>query len=175
MFVVQKQISLRRENCALTMIYVLYVIHSKCTHKNQTNIDFRVCRYVQPNLCITSTNSINRKICLFFCFLFLSALMRPNERDVCFFLFDFIQTETVALCKVSKSNWEQSGRSKENKFVHTMQNNIAKMAKKTFIERALEQILADKDISRSHHLQLKKACESALGKYILICSSDFID
>lgn len=40
------------------------------------------------------------------------------------------------------------------------------MAKKTFIERALEQILADKDISRSHHLQLKKACESALGKYV---------
>lgn len=45
-----------------------------------------------------------------------------------------------------------------------MQNNTTKMAKKTFIERALEQILADKDISRSHHLQLKKACESALGK-----------
>lgn len=39
------------------------------------------------------------------------------------------------------------------------------MAKKTFIERALEQILADKDISRSHHLQLKKACESALGEF----------
>lgn len=39
------------------------------------------------------------------------------------------------------------------------------MAKKTFIERALEQILADKDISRSHHTQLKKACESALGMY----------
>lgn len=40
-----------------------------------------------------------------------------------------------------------------------------KTGKKTFIERALEQILADKDISRSHHLQLKKACESALGKF----------
>lgn len=46
-----------------------------------------------------------------------------------------------------------------------MQNNTTKMAKKTFIERALEQILADKDISRSHHLQLKKACESALSMY----------
>lgn len=45
-----------------------------------------------------------------------------------------------------------------------MQNNTNKMAKKTFIERALEQILADKDISRSHHLQLKKACESALSE-----------
>lgn len=46
-----------------------------------------------------------------------------------------------------------------------MQNHTAKTAKKTFIERALEQILADKDISRSHHLQLKKACESALGTF----------
>lgn len=42
--------------------------------------------------------------------------------------------------------------------------NQAKAGKKTFIERALEQILTDKDISRSHHLQLKKACESALGE-----------
>lgn len=49
-----------------------------------------------------------------------------------------------------------------------MQNNATKMAKKTFIERALEQILADKDISRSHHLQLKKACESALGTYVIM-------
>lgn len=49
-----------------------------------------------------------------------------------------------------------------------MQNHTAKTAKKTFIERALEQILADKDISRSHHLQLKKACESALGTFVLI-------
>lgn len=40
-----------------------------------------------------------------------------------------------------------------------------KMANKTFIERALEQILADKDISRSYHLELKKACEEALGMY----------
>lgn len=48
-----------------------------------------------------------------------------------------------------------------------MQNHTAKIAKKTFIERALEQILADKDISRSHHLQLKKACESALGTLFL--------
>lgn len=48
-----------------------------------------------------------------------------------------------------------------------MQNHTAKTAKKTFIERALEQILADKDISRSHHLQLKKACESALGTFVL--------
>lgn len=55
--------------------------------------------------------------------------------------------------------------------IETMQNNTTKMANKTFIERALEQILADKDISRSHHLQLKKACESALGMYINIALS----
>lgn len=53
-----------------------------------------------------------------------------------------------------------------------MANNTTKMAKKTFIERALEQILADKDISRSHHTQLKKACESALGMYC-VCVSFF--
>lgn len=45
-----------------------------------------------------------------------------------------------------------------------MQNPTVKNGNKTFIERALEQILKDKDISRSHHLQLKKACESALSK-----------
>ena len=32
-----------------------------------------------------------------------------------------------------------------------------------FIVRALEKILADKDIKRSHHSQLKRACEVALG------------
>lgn len=33
-----------------------------------------------------------------------------------------------------------------------------------FIVRALEKILSDKDIRRSHHSQLKRACEVALGK-----------
>lgn len=33
-----------------------------------------------------------------------------------------------------------------------------------FIIRALEKILADKEIRRSHHSQLKRACEVALGK-----------
>ena len=37
--------------------------------------------------------------------------------------------------------------------------------KEMFIVRALERILADKDIKRSHHSQLKKACEVALGKF----------
>lgn len=36
-------------------------------------------------------------------------------------------------------------------------------AKEMFIVRALERILADKDIRRSHHSQLKRACEVALG------------
>lgn len=35
-------------------------------------------------------------------------------------------------------------------------------AKEMFIVRALEKILADKDIRRSHHSQLKKSCDSAL-------------
>nr|CAD7605711.1 unnamed protein product [Timema genevievae] len=35
--------------------------------------------------------------------------------------------------------------------------------KEMFIVRALEKILSDKDIRRSHHSQLKRACEVALG------------
>nr|CAD7462817.1 unnamed protein product [Timema tahoe] len=34
--------------------------------------------------------------------------------------------------------------------------------KEMFIVRALEKILSDKDIRRSHHSQLKRACEVAL-------------
>lgn len=36
--------------------------------------------------------------------------------------------------------------------------------KEMFIVRALEKILGDKDIKKSHHSQLKRACEVALGK-----------
>lgn len=36
--------------------------------------------------------------------------------------------------------------------------------KEMFIVRALEKILGDKDIKRSQHSQLKKACDTALGK-----------
>lgn len=43
-----------------------------------------------------------------------------------------------------------------------MQTNLK--TKEMFIVRALEKILADKDIRRSHHSQLKRACELALGK-----------
>ncbi len=39
-----------------------------------------------------------------------------------------------------------------------------KTDKEMFIVRALEKILADKDIKRSHHSQLKKACEFCCGK-----------
>lgn len=42
-----------------------------------------------------------------------------------------------------------------------MQNSFK--TKEMFIVRALERILSDKDIRRSHHLQLKRACEVALG------------
>jgi brefeldin A-inhibited guanine nucleotide-exchange protein len=38
--------------------------------------------------------------------------------------------------------------------------------KEMFIVRALEKILSDKDIKRSHHSQLKRACEVALGKFL---------
>jgi brefeldin A-inhibited guanine nucleotide-exchange protein len=39
--------------------------------------------------------------------------------------------------------------------------------KEMFIVRALEKILSDKDIKRSHHSQLKRACEVALGKLLV--------
>lgn len=53
-----------------------------------------------------------------------------------------------------------------------MQNNFNK-TKEMFIIRALEKILGD--IKRSHHSQLKKACEDALGKnnYYLFSSMPF--
>lgn len=44
-----------------------------------------------------------------------------------------------------------------------MQTNSLK-TKEMFIVRALEKILGDKDIKRSHHLQLKRSCDAALGK-----------
>jgi brefeldin A-inhibited guanine nucleotide-exchange protein len=39
-----------------------------------------------------------------------------------------------------------------------------KPAKEMFLTRALEKILADKEIRKAHHTQLKKACEVALGE-----------
>lgn len=41
--------------------------------------------------------------------------------------------------------------------------------KEMFIVRALEKILSDKDIKRSQHSQLKKACDTALGMNSLLC------
>ena len=46
--------------------------------------------------------------------------------------------------------------------VETMQNNSK--TREMFIVRALEKILADKDVKRSQLAQLKKACEAALGR-----------
>lgn len=44
-----------------------------------------------------------------------------------------------------------------------MQSSVK--TKEMFILRALEKILNDKEIKRSNHSQLKRACEAALGKY----------
>ena len=35
--------------------------------------------------------------------------------------------------------------------------------KNVFLSRALEKILHDKETKKSHHSQLRKACETALG------------
>ena len=40
-----------------------------------------------------------------------------------------------------------------------------KPAKEMFLTRALEKILADKEIKKAYHSQLKRACEVALGKH----------
>ncbi|XP_024084043.1 brefeldin A-inhibited guanine nucleotide-exchange protein 1 isoform X3 [Cimex lectularius] len=52
-----------------------------------------------------------------------------------------------------------------------MQNSFK--SKEMFIVKALERILSDKDIKKSHHSQLKTACEVALG--CLICRITFLD
>jgi hypothetical protein len=41
---------------------------------------------------------------------------------------------------------------------------MAKPAKEMFLTRALEKILSDKDVKKSQYSQLRKACETALGK-----------
>uniref|UniRef100_A0A672PKV8 Brefeldin A-inhibited guanine nucleotide-exchange protein 1-like n=1 Tax=Sinocyclocheilus grahami TaxID=75366 RepID=A0A672PKV8_SINGR len=49
-----------------------------------------------------------------------------------------------------------------------------KKTKNMFLTRALEKILADKEVKKAHHSQLRKACEVALGQYdfdALIASS----
>lgn len=54
-----------------------------------------------------------------------------------------------------------------------MQINLK--TKEMFIVRALEKILADKEIKRSHHSQLKRACEAALGIICIRCLIVFIN
>ena len=47
--------------------------------------------------------------------------------------------------------------------------------KLVFLKRTLEKILAEKDLKKAHHAQLKKACEDALGTFqLLIFSIRFI-
>uniref|UniRef100_A0A8C2H9S6 ADP-ribosylation factor guanine nucleotide-exchange factor 1 (brefeldin A-inhibited) n=1 Tax=Cyprinus carpio TaxID=7962 RepID=A0A8C2H9S6_CYPCA len=53
-----------------------------------------------------------------------------------------------------------------------------KKTKNMFLTRALEKILADKEVKKAHHSQLRKACEVALGqydKYELEKSTNFIE
>lgn len=43
--------------------------------------------------------------------------------------------------------------------------------KSMFLSRALEKILADKEVKRSQHSQLRKACQVALGELLLFITS----
>lgn len=45
-----------------------------------------------------------------------------------------------------------------------------KKTKNMFLTRALEKILADKEVKKAHHSQLRKACEVALGKLCCLTS-----
>lgn len=47
--------------------------------------------------------------------------------------------------------------------MHSMHDvtNVGNM----FLTRALEKILSDREIKKTHHSQLKKACEVALGEF----------
>jgi len=42
-----------------------------------------------------------------------------------------------------------------------------KPVKEMFLTRALEKILSDREIKKTYHTQLKKACEVALGRRCL--------
>lgn len=44
-----------------------------------------------------------------------------------------------------------------------------KKTKNMFLTRALEKILADKEVKKAHHSQLRKACEVALGELCCFC------
>jgi len=43
-----------------------------------------------------------------------------------------------------------------------------KPVKEMFLTRALEKILSDREIKKTYHTQLKKACEVALGRRCLL-------
>lgn len=41
--------------------------------------------------------------------------------------------------------------------------------KHMFLKRSLEKILSDKELRKAQHVELKKACEVALGKGLFRC------
>lgn len=49
---------------------------------------------------------------------------------------------------------------------HTQTESLS--TKSMFLSRALEKILADKEVKRTQHNQLRKACQVALGELFFI-------
>lgn len=43
--------------------------------------------------------------------------------------------------------------------------------KHMFLKRSLEKILSDKELRKAQHVELKKACEVALGKFTYLCTA----
>jgi len=49
-----------------------------------------------------------------------------------------------------------------------------KPVKEMFLTRALEKILSDREIKKTYHTQLKRACEVALGRRCLCYASGYV-
>lgn len=55
---------------------------------------------------------------------------------------------------------------------HTQSKAQDSKTKSMFLSRALEKILSDKEVKRSQHSQLRKACQVALGEWARFVGRD---
>lgn len=55
-------------------------------------------------------------------------------------------------------------KEQQSDFIKRHTETESATTKSMFVSRALEKILSDKEVKRSQHSQLRKACQVALGK-----------
>lgn len=60
---------------------------------------------------------------------------------------------------------QQLQRTPQQQQQHTQSKAEDSKTKSMFLSRALEKILSDKEVKRSQHSQLRKACQVALGEW----------